>query len=43
MYHPDDIATALVLSDKTGAIQKTLGKIIPPIFTICGYETGVKR
>lgn len=43
MYHPDDIATALVLSDKNGVIQKTVGKIIPPIFTICGYEAGVKR
>ena len=43
MYHPDDIATTLVLSDKNGVIQKTLGKIIPPIFTICGYETGTKR
>lgn len=43
MYHPDDLATALVLSDKNGTIQKIVGKIIPPIFTICGYETGVKR
>ena len=43
IYHPDDVATALVLSDKNGAIQKVVGKIIPPIFTLCGYETGIKR
>ena len=44
IYHPDDVATALVLSDKGGgAIQKVVGKIIPPIFTLCGYETGIKR
>ena len=43
IYHPDDIATALVLSDKNGRIQKIVGKIIPPIFTLCGYETGIKR
>lgn len=44
IYHPDDVATALVLSDKGGgAIQKIVGKIIPPIFTLCGYETGIKR
>ena len=43
IYHPDDVATALVLADKHGAIQKVVGKIIPPIFTLCGYETGIKR
>ena len=43
IYHPDDIATAFVLSDKNGIIQKIAGKVIPPIFTLCGYETGIKR
>lgn len=43
IYHPDDVATALVLADKNGAVQKVVGKIIPPIFTLCGYEAGVKR
>ena len=43
IYHPDDVATALVLADKNGAVQKIVGKIIPPIFTLCGYETGIKR
>lgn len=43
IYHPDDIATAFVLSDKDGMIQKVAGKIIPLIFTLCGYETGIKR
>ncbi len=43
IYHPDDVATALVLADKQGSIQKVVGKIIPPIFTLCGYQAGVKR
>ena len=41
--HPDDVATALVLADKNGSVQKIVGKIIPPIFTLCGYEAGIKR
>lgn len=43
IYHPDDVATALVLADKNGSVQKIVGKVIPPIFTLCGYEAGVKR
>ena len=43
IYHPDDVATALVLADKNGVVQKVVGKVIPPIFTLCGYETGIKR
>ncbi|MCQ2958059.1 MAG: hypothetical protein MJ180_04045 [Candidatus Gastranaerophilales bacterium] len=43
IYHPDDIAAALVLADKQGHIQKIVGRIIPPVFACHGFEAGSKR
>lgn len=42
-YHVDDIVTSASVADKTGFLQKSLGKFIPLIFTVLGYETGTKR
>ena len=43
IYHPDDVAAAFALADKQGSLRKIIGKIIPPIFTLHGYEAGTKR
>ncbi len=43
MYHPDDVAAAFVLADKNGYLQKVVGRIIPPVFMMHGYEAGTKR
>jgi len=42
-YHPDDIAAALVLADKQGGIQRVVGRILPPVFALHGFEAGSKR
>ncbi len=42
-YHADDIVTSASVADKTGLMQKSLGKFIPLIFTLLGYESGAKR
>jgi hypothetical protein len=42
-YHVDDIVTSASIADKTGFLQKSLGKFIPAIFTVMGYEAGTKR
>ena len=42
-YHVDDLVTSASVADKTGLLQKSLGKFIPLIFTFMGYEAGSKR
>lgn len=42
-YHVDDLVTSASVADKTGFLQKSLGKFIPAIFTVMGYEAGTKR
>ena len=42
-YHIDDLVTSASVADKTGFLQKSLGKFIPLIFTFMGYEAGTKR
>ena len=43
IYHPDDIAAAFAIADKNGVLEKIVGKIIPPVFMLHGYDTGTRR
>ena len=43
VYHPDDIAAAFAIADKNGVLEKIVGKIIPPVFMLHGYDTGTRR
>jgi len=43
IYHPDDVAAAFALADRKGSLQKIVGKIIPPVFMLHGYEAGTSR
>ncbi|MDD3593042.1 MAG: hypothetical protein PHX18_00270 [Candidatus Gastranaerophilales bacterium] len=42
-FHIDDLATTFAIIDEKGAMRSILGKVVPIVFTMCGYEAGTKR
>ena len=43
LIHCDDLFTIMALADKTGSLKTFLGKIIPALSVLLGYETGTKK